>query len=79
LPSYPYSLIPEFPHFQAIVIGCDYKFNLRGYEEGTPEYEEQYAKINLRSAQRILNLCLKNAGLLVFFMSLLLYMFIRVL
>jgi aarF domain-containing kinase len=47
------------------MVSLDYKMSLRGLAEDTPEYEAKIKTVHLRSAQRLLDLCLTNAGLYI--------------
>lgn len=47
------------------MVSLDYKMSLRGLTEDTPEYEAKIKTVHLRSAQRLLDLCLTNAGLYI--------------
>ena len=40
----------------------DYKWSFRNVDEGTPEYESVYHKVNLRCAQRTLHMCKRLGG-----------------
>lgn len=48
-----------------LTICADYKWNLRGITEGTPEYDVLIKVINQRCADRILDGCLANGGLYI--------------
>eukprot|EP00128_Syssomonas_multiformis_P012179 Colp12_sorted_trinity150504_noHs@11719 len=51
--------------FTGLVILLDYRWNLRNVEEGTPEYKSVIKELHIRSANRIVDLCMKNGGLYI--------------
>ncbi|XP_071958153.1 uncharacterized aarF domain-containing protein kinase 5-like [Antedon mediterranea] len=54
--------------YNGLFIGLDYKLNLSGFEDSTTEeYQIQLKKINERTADRILRVCLTNGGLYIKF------------
>lgn len=48
-----------------LLVTADYWWSLLGLEEGTELYENTINAIHQRSAERILNGCLKNGGLYI--------------
>lgn len=48
-----------------LAIVADYKWNLRGVNEGSPEYDDCLKEIHQRCADRILDGCLANGGLYI--------------
>jgi len=47
------------------MVTFDYKYQLRGLEENTPEYLNRRKEVNLRSAQRLLKICMSLGGFYV--------------
>jgi len=51
--------------YSGLLVGIDYKYTLYGLDEQSEDYQNAISMAHSRSAQRILNTCLRNGGLYI--------------